>query len=346
MTTSLVDIFTLPQSGPWRPTDEVGYTRCVVSSVVVLTVSADVYVPDVVCAAVRARGADAVRVDSDDFASAAFAVSVDDADEFAVVVDQQPLRASRIWARRRWPGTRSAVVDEHQAGAAAQARTLFHAWLRARGGDVVNAVDAEDRAEDKVLQLRIARELGFTVPRTLISNDPARVRAFCADVTGAGGVVVTKLLAPLTASFSSNDGFFYTSVVDEHDVAHVDDVVHAPQIFQRRVDKVTELRVQVIGDHVFCGALDADADDWRIQKSGTWTPQTLSTATELRCLRLCRALGLVTGAVDLVVDSDGVEHFLEINPAGEWGFLQRDCGLPIAEALAAVLVDKHAFSLP
>ncbi len=306
--------------------------RCVI---VILTVKDDVYVPDIVADAVRARGVDVVRVDSDEFAGAGFSVS-SDGDHFDVLVNGEVLDASCIWARRRWPGARSAVVDEFRAGAAAQARVLFHSWLRARGDDVKNDVDAEDRAEDKLLQLRTARRLGFTIPATLVSNDPARVRDFC-----TGNDVVTKLLAPLSSSFAATDAFFYTSVVDDQALRHIAEVAHAPQIFQRRVDKVRELRVQVVGalqdGQVFCGALDADSTDWRLQQSGRWTAYALSPATTARCLALCRALALDTGAIDLVVDHVGVEHFLEINPAGEWGFLERDCGLPIANALADLL---------
>jgi glutathione synthase/RimK-type ligase-like ATP-grasp enzyme len=50
-----------------------------------------------------------------------------------------------------------------------------------------------------------------------------------------------------------------------------------------------------------------------------------------------RALGLGFGAVDLVVARDGSHHFLEVNPVGEWGMLERDLGLPIADAIAEEL---------
>jgi glutathione synthase/RimK-type ligase-like ATP-grasp enzyme len=306
--------------------------------IVVLTIADDVYVPDLVVAAVAARGHDVVRVDSDDFPGG-HRVTVDEGgawsfvDRGGAVVD-----ASVVWSRRRWPGTRSVVDERYAAGAAAQARALFHAWLRDRGDEVVNAVDAEDRAEDKVLQLRLARELGFSVPETLISNDPDRVRGFVDDVRADGGAVVTKLLVPLLSSMQGSAGFFFTAEVDDAALADIDAVVHAPQIFQRRVDKQLELRVQVVGDRVFCGALAASAVDWRLQQRGTWTQHALPPSTSERCLQLCRDLGLVTGAIDLVVDQAGAERFLEINPAGEWGFLQRDTDEDIAGAIADVLV--------
>jgi glutathione synthase/RimK-type ligase-like ATP-grasp enzyme len=59
-----------------------------------------------------------------------------------------------------------------------------------------------------------------------------------------------------------------------------------------------------------------------------------------RLHRLLEALGLVYGAVDLIVTPDGRHVFLEVNPGGEWGMLERDLELPIAAALAEALVGR------
>ena len=67
--------------------------------------------------------------------------------------------------------------------------------------------------------------------------------------------------------------------------------------------------------------------------------RTRSRATSKRSsARSSRALGLVFGAVDLIRTPDGEHVFLEVNPAGEWGMLERDLGLPIADALAEALL--------
>jgi glutathione synthase/RimK-type ligase-like ATP-grasp enzyme len=50
-----------------------------------------------------------------------------------------------------------------------------------------------------------------------------------------------------------------------------------------------------------------------------------------------QALGLSFGAVDFIRTPEGEHVFLEVNPSGEWGMLQRDLGLPIAEAIADIL---------
>lgn len=313
-------------------------------TVLLLTCRDDFYVPDLVAHAVRALGHDVARVDTDLFPGAHTLSVGDDGWHVRVAGAGAIDDVSAIWSRRRWPGLGLMVEPRFHAGCAAQGRSLMAAWLKDPGCRVVNDVAAEDAAEDKVLQLRVARALGFLVPDTLVSNEPERVRGFVEGIRGQGGRVVTKLLSPLIASVRADDGFFYTHEVFDDDLAFISDVIHAPQIFQRAIDKHLELRVQVVSDDVFVGALAAaengepGAQDWRQQQGGVWQHHALSTTTTARCVALVRSLGLVTGAVDLLVDVDGREWFLEVNPAGEWGFLQAELGLPIAAAIARALV--------
>ena len=49
-------------------------------------------------------------------------------------------------------------------------------------------------------------------------------------------------------------------------------------------------------------------------------------------------LGLVFGAIDMICTPAGEHVFLEVNPGGEWGMLERDLGLPIADAIARALL--------
>jgi D-alanine-D-alanine ligase-like ATP-grasp enzyme len=48
-------------------------------------------------------------------------------------------------------------------------------------------------------------------------------------------------------------------------------------------------------------------------------------------------LGLAYGAIDFRVDPGGQIYFLEVNPAGQFLYLQARVDIPIVEALAALL---------
>jgi glutathione synthase/RimK-type ligase-like ATP-grasp enzyme len=44
------------------------------------------------------------------------------------------------------------------------------------------------------------------------------------------------------------------------------------------------------------------------------------------------------GAIDIIVTPDGRHVFLEINPVGEFFWLERRPGLPVSDAIADVLL--------
>lgn len=313
----------------------------------ILTRSDDAVVPELVTAALSHLGEhDVVRVDTDRYPDA-LTLSDDGDDAILGLHDGRRLRLSSlraVWRRRCWPGARVGCDPAFAAAAAAQARHAFDAALSrlADAGAVVveNHPERERIAEQKPRQLGLARRLGFAVPETLISNDPAAVRAFVNRIHDAGDRVVTKLLTPLSATMRGDGPFVHTHTLREDDVAALDDVRFAPQIFQRRVEKTLDVRVQVMGDVVVAGATACTSDDWRIDSSGRFERFDVDVAFADRCRALCRALGLGTGALDFVVDAAGAFFFLEVNPAGEWGFLERDLGRGLPAALARLLLGK------
>jgi glutathione synthase/RimK-type ligase-like ATP-grasp enzyme len=121
-------------------------------------------------------------------------------------------------------------------------------------------------------------------------------------------------------------------------------VRHAPVVVQEYVPKQVELRITVVGDRVFAAEIDSQASpmarhDWRAGDPRTMAhrrhPLPLKEAE--RCLRLTRALDLCFGAIDMVLTPGGEYVFLEINPNGQWGWIQDLTGMPIAEVLAEIL---------
>src|SRR6185503_12846663 len=192
-------------------------------------------------------------------------------------------------------------------------------------------------AENKLRQLRLARALGLCVPRTLVTNDPDAVRAFRAEV----GTLVTKMLTPLSVSMGKAELFVRTSELRDEDLNDLDGLRYSPMVFQERIEKRRELRVACVGARCFAGAIDASRSeagrtDWRGARpdEARWQPAEVSADVRRRLGELLARLGLTYGAVDLIETPAGENVFLEINPSGEWGMLERDLALPIADALA------------
>ncbi len=188
-------------------------------------------------------------------------------------------------------------------------------------------------AEDKANQLACAMALGFRVPRTMWTNDTRAVR----ELADAGQVVV-KSVATAAWEDDSVASFVYAQLVDVQDLPSTDVLAAMPAAFQQPVMPKRDLRVTVIGRRAF-GALVEDGEglDWRLDPDRPWAGFTLPDGLAQQCVALVAELGLRFGAIDIVLDSEGTPWFLEVNPNGEWGWLNQRAGLPLAAAIAEEL---------
>jgi glutathione synthase/RimK-type ligase-like ATP-grasp enzyme len=208
---------------------------------------------------------------------------------------------------------------------------------------MVNPLSLEERAEDKGLQLRIARRVGLKVPETLITNSPEDAKAFCARFRE----VIFKVINPPQIHDDARLSSISTSLLNRGDLAALDGIRQCPGIFQNRVPKRFDLRVTIVGDQVFPVAIHSQEepssrvdfrDAWRHGIELRHEVHDLPHRVRTQCLELARELGLVYCAMDLVVRPDGEYVFLEVNPSGQYGWIERATGLPITRALAALLV--------
>jgi glutathione synthase/RimK-type ligase-like ATP-grasp enzyme len=199
------------------------------------------------------------------------------------------------------------------------------------------------KGETKPRQLATAARLGFTVPRTLSTNSSSAAAAFMKET----GDVVVKSMATTLPIVNEKVLHFYTTKVPAGKKIDLSGLHMAPAIFQQAIDAAAEFRVTVVGDDVFAavthdeGMSDQPAiRDWRRAATAGkihFEAYKLPRKLERQCVALTRALGLRYGAIDLIQDHDGTYWFLEINPNGQWAFIEDDTGQPIGKAIAAML---------
>jgi glutathione synthase/RimK-type ligase-like ATP-grasp enzyme len=114
--------------------------------------------------------------------------------------------------------------------------------------------------------------------------------------------------------------------------------------FQEYMEKAFELRVTVIGQTTLTVAIDSQAHpssrvDWRAGYATLqYRPFTLPVTVEQQCLAITRTLGLTYGAIDLIVTPDDEYVFLEINPGGQYEWLEEETGLPFSATIAQTLI--------
>jgi glutathione synthase/RimK-type ligase-like ATP-grasp enzyme len=197
------------------------------------------------------------------------------------------------------------------------------------------------RADNKHLQLRLAAQLGFRIPSTLMSNGPEELLAFHRRHDGC---VIDKQPSVMLARTQGENVMRYSQMVSTRDIAYARRLRYSPMLFQRYVEKAVEIRVTVVGTRVFAAEIHSQSTahtrhDWRRYdlKHTPHVVHALPAAEASRCLALVEKLGLRYGAVDLILTPQGEYVFLEINPNGQWLWIERRTGLPISDAVADLL---------
>ncbi len=194
----------------------------------------------------------------------------------------------------------------------------------------VNNPERDEVAGRKAYQLKVAAGLGLRIPKTLITNDPASAAAFI-DGEGAAGTIYK--------AFSATErSWRETRLLRPEERTHLDAVRFAPVIFQEHIRADIDLRITMIGDAIFPAEILSGETDYLVDFRMTMhaapirahvLPETV--VTQLRTLM--NALGLVYGAIDMRLTPTGEYVFLEVNPAGQWLFIEERTGQPITAAL-------------
>lgn len=248
-----------------------------------------------------------------------------------------------VWFRRPVPPAPSSEITDAAARelAAAESSAALDGLWASLDCMWVSPPDRLRVAEQKPLQLKAASELGLSIPRTLISNDPNEVRTFC---EGHAGDIVVKPLRAGQVDDGETLQLIYTNVLTKQQLGDIDSVKLAPCLFQERVEKKADIRVIVFGTAVFAFEIKSQEHestqvDWRRDADGSlrYVVHELPRSVSDRCVRLVSELGLAFGAIDLVLSKEDRYVFLEINPNGQWAWLEQITGVPLSDALLRLL---------
>ena len=195
------------------------------------------------------------------------------------------------------------------------------------------------RSERKPYQLAVAAKLGFTLPHTVITNDQATVREFAQD-----RLLVAKAVSSGHIAGADGNQAVFTSALAPADLEDLEGLDLAPVTFQENVEKSADIRVTVVGNEVFAAEIltqnqESSKVDWRATDNPDLEHRTheLPKTLAQHCVRLVSHLGLIFGALDFALKPDGTYVFFEINPNGEWLWLEDQLGLPISDRIAAWL---------
>jgi hypothetical protein len=303
--------------------------------ILILSNSADIHAKHI-ANLLRQRGREVVCVSREDFGNGASLSLCPEAQRGSITIDGTRIVSddiSAVWYRR--PGrvrAASVITDELDRSftenewaqildgffAVASRRNVSSPW--------------KQRAATKPLQLSIASRVGLRVPKTLFTSDPAEALAFAAEYEGA--IVHKAMTAP-------SNQFVDTRAWSSADAQIIGDLPLCPTIFQQQILGPADVRATIVGPQIFSASISTGSGgacvDSRLDTDAICSPYQLPGDVESAILRLMDELGLVFGTIDLKVADNGELFFLEINPQGQFLYIEIRTGLPISKALADFL---------
>jgi glutathione synthase/RimK-type ligase-like ATP-grasp enzyme len=285
------------------------------------------------------RGAQVVRLNSEDLPfRSSLSIDYDRSDAVRLHVNGKSATSKSIWYRRLRTPKKPAAMDEgiydfclreNRAALIGGLLTQHVRWM--------SHPTAVWQAEFKPYQLHVAKSVGLKIPETLISNDPVAI----AQMHATWEKTIVK---PARSGYfleGGNEFAVFTSELPQGDLATLEDAKWTPSIYQRRIPKKFDVRVTCVGSELFAAAIHSQTDpaasvDWRktgnpdLPHSRIALPEALVTKLK----ELMAKLGLAFGCIDLVFTPDREYVFLEVNPSGQWLWLDDQLELGISRAVA------------
>lgn len=261
-------------------------------------------------------------------------------DEYGNTVHSEDIKA--VWYRKGWRISSPEELDEDYLkiflNEYGSLRNNLYTILE--NVPWINPFEQEKKVDgNKLYQLKIAKQNNLRIPETLFSNDDEKITAFFQEY--CNGKAVAKLHGVIAKSMGG-ENLLSTTIIDEDNLESISDIAYCPMIFQPYIEKEYELRIMYVDGDFFTGKINnSEHVDWRINHGDyIWSAYELPENLKNSLILMMREMGLYMGAIDMIKGRDGSYYFLEVNPQGEWGMLQKELNFPIAERIADNLIKR------
>ncbi len=234
------------------------------------------------------------------------------------------------WRRARKPYLPKDLAHPEDYKFITRENILFHESLTANiapNAWWINDKEAANRANFKLLQLRLASLCGLKIPKTLCSNDPNEIKIFLIEHGNTD--VIYK---PLCSNFwfeKDKVKITYTNKITLTDLTNNKLLQLVPGLYQPEIKKKYELRVTCFGRYLVAAKLDSQSNegskvDWRAMQGANLALETYQLPQSLinKIHHFMDKLGIVFGSFDFIVTPDNDYIFLEVNEQGQFLWIE------------------------
>lgn len=191
------------------------------------------------------------------------------------------------------------------------------------------------RAENKMFQLCVAESCGLQIPKTYVSNISVNM------LEREKKYIVKSLDTALFYDTQNNKEMFtYSNVVSGEELQDYE-LASAPIIIQEFLNPKVDCRVTYIQGKLFPVKILQNGEglygDWRLRKDELkYVPFQLPPNVSMAICKLMQKLEIQFGGIDLAIVGEKY-FFIEVNPTGEWGWLEIKTGMQISQTIKKAL---------
>jgi len=196
--------------------------------------------------------------------------------------------------------------------------------------------------ENKLYQLDVAKRIGFNIPKSVITNSSQ----YALNFINTNKCIFKPIKSGFIGEDKENTSILYTTRIDDNFKDNITSIKCLPTYFQEEIIKDTDIRVTVVDKNIFAAEIESQGNnstivDWR--KTSEILPHKrilLPKTIEDYCLKLCNYFNLKFAAIDLIKSNSNEYWFLEINPNGQWGWIEKILSYNISDSIIDYLINE------
>lgn len=197
---------------------------------------------------------------------------------------------------------------------------------------------------NKCIQLELAQKLGLKIPETIITSKKSELESFFLKEEN----LITK---SIQGQLSVDEGgallHLYTSRFTKSDLDNLEESFGLTK-FQKEIAKEYEIRSFYFDDKFYSKAIfsqnnrktQVDFREYDLKTPNRYIRYKLPNKIEKVLREFMKALDLLSGSLDLVVDKNGDYIFLEVNPVGQFGMVSIPCNYNLEKIIAHKLINS------